>query len=303
MYLSALLPLALLGGPVHEIRTGDAPQYSTTGLRVAVGDTVRWDATERHPLTFDGESGGPYASGAHERTLTELGRLAFYCVVHGAPGGSGMSGLVTVGDANAPPAITIERETAEPRDGQLVVFSALAADPERIPPRVTWDLDGDGRFEPHLSGVSAGARYGPGTHTVLARATDDLGLIADSRLAFTVPAATATAPAAEAPAPPPVTPRGVTAPVLRVRADRTIRLATLRRRGLRVVVTSGTAGRVTAELRDTRGRRFARVTATVRDGAPVTLRLRSPRMPAGRARLLVRTADGRSISRALTVRR
>lgn len=75
MLASALLPFALLGG-VHEVRTGDAPQYTPPGLRVAVGDTVRWDATERHPLAFDGEPGEPDASGVHERTLTTPGRIA-----------------------------------------------------------------------------------------------------------------------------------------------------------------------------------------------------------------------------------
>lgn len=308
VHTAALLSLAMLGGGVHEVRTGDAPQYSPAGLRVAVGDTVRWSATERHPLAFDGETGGPYASGVHERTLTTAGRIAFHCVTHGAPGGFGMSGLVTVGDANEPPSIALERETAAPRDGEIVVFRALAADPERIPLRIAWDLDGDGRFDVQHSGVSAGARYGAGVHTVHARATDDLGLAAESRLTFTIPGDDAPAPPSERPsppaAPPAITePQTATVPALRVRAQRTIALATLRRRGLRVTVTPGTPGRISAELRDTRGRRFGRVTALARAGASVTMRLRAPRMRAGRAKLVVSTADGRSTSRRLTVRR
>ncbi|MDA0184050.1 hypothetical protein OJ997_27325 [Solirubrobacter phytolaccae] len=307
LHASALLPLALLGGGVHEVRTGDAPKYSPPGLRVAAGDTVRWDASQRHPLAFEDGSGGPYDAD-HERTLTTPGKLAFYCLVHGAPGGAGMSGLVTVGDSNEAPSITLERETAEPRDGELVVFRALAGDPERLALRIAWDLDGDGRFDPHLGGVSAVARYGPGVHTVNARATDDLGLTADGRLTFTIPAPPAAPKPPSDASPPAAAPPAVTnadsapAPTPQVHAARAIRLATVRRRGLRVTVTAAPPGRLSAELRDLRGRRLARVTATARSGTPVTMRLRAPRIRAGRARLVVRTADGRSISHPLIVR-
>ena len=296
VHTAALLTAALLSA-TYEIRTGDSPTYGPEGLRVMAGDTVRWSATERHPLAFDGEPGGPYTSGFYERTLTAPGQIAFYCTQHGAPGGAGMSGLVTVGDANEPPTVTLERTGAGS-------FRALAADPERIALRLAWDLNGDGVFEIANGGVSASATYGPGTHTVRVRVTDDLGLSAVARIEFTIPGP----PAAPAPQPtPPALPAPepvatVPSASLQAAVPAAIRRATLRRRGLRVTVTPAANGPVTAELRDARGRRLARATRAARAGVVLTLRLRAPRARAGRLRLLVTGADGRTLSRGVIVR-
>jgi plastocyanin len=296
VHTAVLLTAALLSA-THEIRTGDSPSYGPEGLRVAVGDTVRWSATERHPLAFDGESGGPYDSGSYERTLTEPGQVAFFCMQHGGPGGDGMSGLVTVGDANQPPAVTLE-----PTDTGS--FRALASDPERIALRLAWDLDGDGAFEIVNGGVSASASYGPGTHTVRVRATDDRGLQAEARLQFMIPGPPPVASPTTMPGPAPPAPPAQATPSasLRAAAPDAIRRATLRRRGLRVTVTPAADGWLSVELRDTRGRRLARATRTARAGVVLILRLRAPRARAGRLRLLVTGADGLTVTRGVTVR-
>ena len=181
----AVSAAVLLAATTHDIATTPANTYSPEGLRVAPGDTVRWDANATHPLLFDGETGGPYTGGTHERTLDAPGQLRFHCDVHGA---FGMSGVVTVGSANAAPAIAVQRDTAAPAPGKPVAFRALASDPERLALQIDWDMDGDGTFERPNAGTQVSGTFDPGERTVSARATDDLGLVASSSHTFTVPA-------------------------------------------------------------------------------------------------------------------
>ena len=96
--IGALLTAVLLAATTHDIATTAANRYSPQGLRVAPGDTVRWQTSGFHPLAFDGEAGPPDTSGSYERVMTES--VSFYCVNHGA---SGMTGVVTVGNANSAP--------------------------------------------------------------------------------------------------------------------------------------------------------------------------------------------------------
>ena len=72
-------------------------------LTIGLGDTVRWTwASGFHSTTSDpgqseiwdsGEHGLPFS---YDHTFTHLGSFRYYCSVHGAPNGQGMSGAVAV---------------------------------------------------------------------------------------------------------------------------------------------------------------------------------------------------------------
>lgn len=83
-------------------------QFVAANITIAVGDTVTWDWTgsNQHTVTFDDSS--IYSSGIQSQPFTTpavqfsaAGTFAYYCQVHGAPGGNGMSGSVVVQAAAA----------------------------------------------------------------------------------------------------------------------------------------------------------------------------------------------------------
>ena len=291
--IGALLTAVLLGATTHDIVTTPSNTYSPQGLRVSVGDTVRWEASDFHPLVFDDDPGVQYMS-MQQRTLNAAGHVRFHCNVHGATGGGGMSGVVAVGDANTAPTIAVQRDTAVPVAGQPVAFRAIASDPERLPLRIDWDMDGDGTFELAGAGTNASATYQPGTRTVRAQAIDDLGMTASAAHTFTVPAAgpaPAQPPAPGAPAPAGTLPPDTLAPAVSVSAPRTISARRLRRRGVLVSLTPSEDGQLVVELRSRAGRRLARATAQARARRTTLLRVRARRARPGRFTLRVVAID------------
>ncbi len=306
----AISAAVLLAATTHDIAATPANSYSPQGLRVAPGDTVRWVANFTHPLVFDGEPGAPHTGGTYERTLNDPSHVRFHCNVHGAEGGGGMSGIVTVGSVNTAPTIAVQRDTAAPAAGKPVAFRAVASDPERLALQIDWDMDGDGIFERPNAGTQVSGTFDPGDHTVSARATDDLGLVASSSHTFTVPAADP-GPAPPPPGGPPPPVGGTTltdtlAPQLGVSAPRATTARRLRRRGVIVTLTPSEDGRLVVELRNRSGRRLARVTADGHAGVAAKLRVRARRARPGRLRLRIVAIDlagnRRTISRRLTAR-
>jgi plastocyanin len=86
---------------------GDGNRFEPAELRIPVGGSVNWlwpPGSARHNIVPDnGES--PPQSGApddhpmwHVFTFTRPGTYRYHCAVHGAPGGVGMSAVVTVTD-------------------------------------------------------------------------------------------------------------------------------------------------------------------------------------------------------------
>lgn len=289
--IGALFTAALLAATTHDIATTPANTYSPEGLRVAPGDTVRWETSPVHPLLFDGEAGPPETSGSYERVMTAS--ASFYCANHGA---SGMTGVVTVGDANAAPSISVQRETAAPAAGTPVAFRAVASDPERLPLRIDWDMDGDGTFERLDAGTQVSGTYEAGVRKVSAMATDDLGLTAVASHTFTVPAAegSGTVPPPGAPPPPSgggTPPADTLAPAVSVSAPRELSVRRLRRRGVRVRLTPSEDGRLVVELRNRAGRRLARATGEAHAGVATALRVRPRRVRAGRLKLRIVAID------------
>jgi plastocyanin len=292
--IAALTAAALLGAATHDVAIGPGYSYTPQGLRIAEGDTVRWQASPDHPLVLQGEAGGPYAA-PQERTFAAAGQQRFACDIHG---GSGMRGVVTVGAFNTAPTIAVTRETAAPAAGRPVAFRATAGDPEQLPLRIDWDMDGDGTYERSGAGSSVSATFQPGTRTVRARAVDDLGAAADAAHTFTVPGGSLPGGAP---------PADVAAPAIAVAAPRSLSARRLRRRGVAVRLTPSEDGRVVAELRTRAGRRLARATADARAGETTTLRLRWRGAKPRRLRLRVVALDAAgnraTVTRALRLRR
>jgi plastocyanin len=75
--------------------------FTPKALSVAVGATVVWSRSGTHPHTVTADdssfdSGILRAGQGFEHTFSQAGTFAYYCDVHGGPGGVGMSGTVTV---------------------------------------------------------------------------------------------------------------------------------------------------------------------------------------------------------------
>jgi plastocyanin len=76
------------------------PGQGTAHATIQVGDTVMWDwMSPGHSVTADD---GSFDSGVHSPPFTysltfdQPGVYPYYCVRHGAPGGLGMAGTITV---------------------------------------------------------------------------------------------------------------------------------------------------------------------------------------------------------------
>lgn len=76
-------------------------QFAPTPLTVPAGSTVTWTNMDpfQHTVSADDgsfDSGLIEAGGVFSLAFAEPGVYAYYCMPHGAPGGIGMSGTITV---------------------------------------------------------------------------------------------------------------------------------------------------------------------------------------------------------------
>ena len=80
--------------------------FTPKDLTISLGDTVMWKWVEgTHTTTSDSTTGAnswdaPITSDSptFSKVLTSPGIYAYYCIYHGAPGGVGMAGTITVND-------------------------------------------------------------------------------------------------------------------------------------------------------------------------------------------------------------
>ena len=100
----------------HNVSLQDDPTvggvFTPKAVTVSVGDTVQWDwaagNVNSHSVTADDASfdsnppSGSRMTGTYAFTFNTPGTYAYYCRIHGAPGGQGMSGTVVVQAAAAP---------------------------------------------------------------------------------------------------------------------------------------------------------------------------------------------------------
>lgn len=75
--------------------------FTPKSMSVPLGATVVWNRSGTHPHTVTADNGS-FDSGVlragqgFEHTFTQPGSFAYYCDVHGGPGGTGMSGTISV---------------------------------------------------------------------------------------------------------------------------------------------------------------------------------------------------------------
>lgn len=85
--------------------------FDPAQLEVSSGTTITWtnNGDLPHTVTADNgsfESGNLDPGGTFEQTFSDPGEYSYYCEYHGASGGTGMSGTITVtggGDPTNPP--------------------------------------------------------------------------------------------------------------------------------------------------------------------------------------------------------
>jgi plastocyanin len=94
----------------QTVNIGPSTSFTPSVVTVGPGDTVTWNwLAPGHSTTSDATTGpevwdsGVLSSGSFSHTFTTLGTYRYYCVIHGAPGGIGMSGQVIVAP---PPTVT-----------------------------------------------------------------------------------------------------------------------------------------------------------------------------------------------------
>jgi len=99
---SAALQVAPLGAvaATEDVAVQD-DMFAPASITIDAGDTVEWTWSGPNPHSVTSDAGGLFNSGvlnsgAFAFTFTSAGTYAYYCSVHGARGGIGMSGTVTV---------------------------------------------------------------------------------------------------------------------------------------------------------------------------------------------------------------
>lgn len=77
---------------------GESFAYSPSSVAIRAGDSVEWQGNfGTHPLASDTQFWYPNRDGtAFRQTFNRAGTYRFYCEIHGAPNGAGMSGVIVV---------------------------------------------------------------------------------------------------------------------------------------------------------------------------------------------------------------
>jgi plastocyanin len=113
--------------------------FAPSTITINVGDTVKWvhdNSPIGHSVTADNGSfdSSPHCSGTNEsaclganatysHTFTTAGTFRYYCRIHGAPGGVGMSGIVVVkASTKSTPKITAVNPTTIKHGAKNVKF-------------------------------------------------------------------------------------------------------------------------------------------------------------------------------------
>jgi hypothetical protein len=242
-----------------------------------------------HPLRFENRAAPNQDDGDSTTRQLRSGRYAFYCAIHGGPGGEGMSGELYV----AGPAAALKVSAASVAPGAMVTLDASATDIVAYANSLTkatyeFDPEGDGSFEPSGAEATRTVSYpAAGTFTPRVRVTDDTGRVDEASAQVTVAAAGST--------PPPKQKAVAFGAVAKLpSATRCVS----RKRGLRISVHDGSGADARSARLYVNGKLVKRVSDV---GASSTLALRTLR-GRPRVRLAVTLSDGRVVSKTVRYR-
>jgi plastocyanin len=108
IFLSIGLVAALLGAPASVLAQDAAPvisaqddQFVPAMTTLTAGTPLTWqnDGIEEHTITADDnayDSGSLDPGQTFALTFDTPGTYAYYCSIHGGPGGQGMAGIIVV---------------------------------------------------------------------------------------------------------------------------------------------------------------------------------------------------------------
>lgn len=125
--------MALVAGPAQAQQSADVTvvdsDYQPREVTVDTGGTVTWTQVGSLPHSVTADDGSfdshPECGGTGDcmgtgdtfaHTFAEPGTYAYYCRIHGGPGGVGMSGTVVVAAAESPDEEPTEEATPEPTE-------------------------------------------------------------------------------------------------------------------------------------------------------------------------------------------
>jgi plastocyanin len=149
-----LFAVALRADKTVEVGQNFSNSFNPDPVDVVPGEKVIWHFNSTHTTTSDATTGpevwdsGILSTGTFEHTFTTPGTYPYYCILHGAPGGVGMSGIVNVLSSTPTPTRTPTRTptgtptrtpTLTPAP-QALVFQTLA------PCRVVDTRDSNGPY-------------------------------------------------------------------------------------------------------------------------------------------------------------
>lgn len=153
-----------------------------TGTRVTFTSTATDADGTIAARAWDLDGDGVYADGTGEtaaRTFATAGTYVVRQRVTDNDGAVGERALTVVVSAQAPTA----QFTVTP--GATYSFTSTTTDPDGTIVSTEWDLDDDGAFD-DATGPTASRAYGPGTHHVRVRVTDNDGTFAVREHVFTI---------------------------------------------------------------------------------------------------------------------
>ena len=147
--LLALLPVASAAPHMAETKTVAMQNlvFEPKTITVNAGDTITWTNQDQVPHTVtaaDGsfDSGNIDAGQTFSHTFTTAGTVAYYCKYHGAAGGSGMAGTITVQEAAAQPQPTAAQSGSAAPTGSIEVSDQPVKDGTITVAKATISQDG-----------------------------------------------------------------------------------------------------------------------------------------------------------------
>jgi plastocyanin len=103
-------PMDMTGGDetahtvlLHPVGSNPSPVFDPQNITIGVGQTVHWKWADAQPHSATSDDGTTFDSAVHtgagfvfDHTFTSPGTFPYHCAIHGANGGVGMAGTVTV---------------------------------------------------------------------------------------------------------------------------------------------------------------------------------------------------------------